>query len=134
MASFGATADKKGNMEEDPPLSEDEEGPITSQPGESSFATQADPVRKEVMELSELEIRIKDLMDGLTATARPTSTQYKKRTLSIVQSLVTYFNPLGYFKKEATGGQEGLEIPFEDIRELSYIGAGGQGRDSCSVE
>lgn len=111
----------------DPPLSDTDEFQVTAKVNDASCAGMG-------MELSEQESRIRDLLDGLSSTAgRSSTTEYKKKTLGVVQNLVTYLNPLGYFKKDQTGQAYSWEIPFEDIRELSYIGKGGQGIPTACI-
>ena len=111
---------------DDPPLSDTEELQTTAKANGPSVSFAGIG-----MELSEQESRIRDLLDGLSLTAgRSSTTEYKKKTLGVVQNLVNYLNPLGYFKKDQAG-QDSWEIPFEDIRELSYIGRGGQGMNAC---
>ncbi|XP_003388129.1 PREDICTED: mitogen-activated protein kinase kinase kinase 13-A-like [Amphimedon queenslandica] len=108
----------------DPPLSDTDELQATAKVNADPSASSAGMG----MELSEQESRIRDLLDGLSLTAgRSSTTEYKKKTLGVVQNLVNYLNPLGYFKKDQAGQAYSWEIPFEDIRELSYIGKGGQG-------
>lgn len=98
---------------DDPPLSDDEE------------AARSKPSVR--LELSEVESHVQDQLGSITsADPAAASKGYKRRTLNIVQNFMTYLNPLGYFKNSQAEQDKG-EVPFEDIRELAFIGSGGQG-------
>lgn len=75
------------------------------------------PKNGQQLEYSEIIIRAQDILS---------SKEYKRRTVTMVRNLLTYWNPFSYFRS-SQAEQERWEIPFEDIRDLTFIGSGGQG-------
>lgn len=76
------------------------------------------------LEPSEVEDQLKESIQRLH-TPGDERKEYNK---GLMRTVMLYINPLGYFNNKNKQPEDGgWEIPFQDIRDLEYIGSGGQG-------
>ena len=76
------------------------------------------------LEPSEVEDQLKESIHRLH-TAGDERKEYNK---GLMRTVMLYINPLEYFNNKSKQPEDGgWEIPFQDIRDLEYIGSGGQG-------
>lgn len=80
---------------------------------------------------SELQEKLQDHLELHQQSASEANSSAESRRPGGLQSVLNYWNPfgfLGYFRKEKHSGEgDDWEVPFEDIRDLEFIGSGSQG-------
>ena len=80
---------------------------------------------------SKLQEKLQDQLELHQQSSSEATTPGDSKRLGSLQSAVGYWNLFGllsYFRKDKhSGDSDDWEIPFEDIRDLEFVGSGSQG-------
>ena len=84
-----------------------------------------------VLQPSELQEKLQDQLEMHQQSSSEATTPGDSKRVGSWQNALSYMNPfgfLGYFRKDRHSGEvDDWEVPFEDIRDLEFIGSGAQG-------